>query len=1023
MIDLIEEDSDKMIVFLIASLILLFTIWITSTASLKADFKTRSFKQNYQITTAKLEIGEELTSPSNLNSRDYQFYEVSSVSNRVSWSTKLTLDQEKTDVRSIVIDYTGKTSASCPDIWLSLYNNHTSCWEVVSEISLSTANTHKQIVLSHDLSRFITDHRDMKIRLSGSNSSSFTLQTDFLSVTIYAKTIKNVITRLPESYDIEQGTLIRGKLESLKKKDNNAIAISSDSKHQTSVQIHFNLPIAANRIHTLTVTLNTKDTGSSGSTSLSLLNYQTKTFDLYKMEDGLLEVASFSFTLLDQLEIANYISEANKFTLRIANSSSSPFTKEIDFGEVLIEVSENESFTIAQISDIHELIGHEHFLAIIDEINRNNEVDFTIITGDVTDHGTPAQYDLYCQDIKEFKNPVYTLPGNHDNRWWNANGKNDYIRHLGPLYQSFNYKGIHFVLLDTSVNFELDEKINKVQQEWLINDLSLLPKEMPIIFFGHHPFFIHNNVTGRDELFRIAEGYNLIGYLSGHMHFYENFIENGIPIIIISYIKDNAKQEYVTIRFTSRTYYIYKHQASTSSKELWLTGTMVNTRKPTFTIEPLIIADNGNVTVTTRITDAPDAIIKVQARIDNYGPYTPLTNIDDNTWQATIDISAYQPSIPYGHHFIGVEVFDENNYLWANYRNYEYSGGSLTTKWIFTTNDLIQSTPTYDKGTVYVGSYDHHLYAIDDETGLSKWSFKTGDSIISKPVIYQKAKTDYVLFGSNDKHLYCLQSQTGKLVWKYQTKGSVMSDPIIEQDMVIFGSGDGHIYAIDVIQGKLIWSYQVEGLMRQQPLVQKGILYAFVRNTYIWYALNVNDGTLVWRGNANTNESYFVCGDVRPVIAGGKLWCIDAQNFQFGHLDIKTGALVWTASSIEVSSRGMATDGINIYYVANGGREIYALNTQTYREVWHLDLRCNGADSDLQPLMIDCGIIYDKGRIIHVAERGRITIIDANKGCILHCYDAVGYPERVFWSTPEVANNKIYISGIDGKVYSISYPD
>ena len=205
-----------------------------------------------------------MTSPSNLNSRDYQFYEVSSVSNRVSWSTKLTLDQEKTDVRSIVIDYTGKTSASCPDIWLSLYNNHTSCWEVVSEISLSTANTHKQIVLSHDLSRFITDYRDMKIRLSGSNSSSFTLQTDFLSVTIYAKTIKNVITRLPESYDIEQGTLIRGKLESLKKKDNHAIAISSDSKHQTSVQIHFNLPIAANRIHTLTVTLNTKDTGSSG---------------------------------------------------------------------------------------------------------------------------------------------------------------------------------------------------------------------------------------------------------------------------------------------------------------------------------------------------------------------------------------------------------------------------------------------------------------------------------------------------------------------------------------------------------------------------------------------------------------------------------------------------------------------------------------------------------------------------------------------------------------------------------------
>ncbi len=73
--------------------------------------------------------------------------------------------------------------------------------------------------------------------------------------------------------------------------------------------------------------------------------------------------------------------------------------------------------------------------------------------------------------------------------------------------------------------------------------------------------------------------------------------------------------------------------------------------------------------------------------------------------------------------------------------------------------------------------------------------------------------------------------------------------------------------------------------------------------------------------------------------------------------------------------------------------------------------------------MINCGIIYAQGRIIHVAERGRITIINASNGNILHYYDTVGYPERVFWSTPEVTNNKIYVAGIDGKVYSISYPD
>lgn len=1004
-------------------ILLLFIFWMTSTAFSKRESSTNSFKQNYQITKTNLEIGEELTSPTNLSNRDYQFYEVISMSNQVSWSTKLTLDQEASDIRTIVFHYSGKANISCPILRLSLYNNHTTHWEVIETIFLSTTNVSKQIVLSRDLSRFITHHRDLKIRLQGSNSSAFTLQTDYLGVTIYATTTKDVMSCRPKSYQIEQGILIRGNLEPLKEKDTNGIVITSSLKHHITVQILFDLPTATNRIHTLTVTLNTKATGILDPTYLSLLNYQTNTFDVYKIEASLLGSTSFSFTLFDQLEIANYISATHELTLRMNNSSISSFTREIDFAEVLLEVSENESFTIAQISDIHELIGHEHFLAIINEVNQNSDLDFSIVTGDITDHGTPKQYDLYCQDIQSFKNPVFTLPGNHDNRWWNANGKNDYIQHLGPLYQSFNYKGIHFVLLDTSVNFELDGKINKVQKEWLLNDLSLLPKEMPIIFFGHHPFRIHNNVTGRDELLKLAEGYNLIGYLSGHMHCYGDFIENGIPINNITFVKDNANQEYVTIHFTSRNYTIYKHQAATSSKELWLTGTMINTRKPSFSIDPLTIAHNGNVTVTVHITDAPDSITNVQTRIDNYGIYTPLINISYNTWQATIDISAYQPVIPYGHHFIGVEVFDENNYLWSSYCNYEYLGGSLTTRWVFSTNDLIQSTPTYFNGLVYVGSYDHHLYTIDDKTGLSNWSFQTGDSIISKPVIYQGVTINYVLFGSNDQYLYCLNAQTGELIWKYRTHGSVMSDPIIEQNMVIFGSGDGYIYAVDVIKGELVWNYQVEGLLRQQPLVHKGILYAFVRNTYLWYALNVIDGSLVWRGNANTNESYFVCGDVRPVIAGEKLWCIDGQNFKFGQLDIETGALVWTTTSAEVSSRGMATDGIHVYYVTNGGRELYAINAKTKQEVWSLDLRCNESDSDLQAFMIDCGILYDKGRIIHVAERGRITIIDASNGCILYCYDAVGYPERVFWSTPEVANNKIYVSGIDGNVYSISYPD
>lgn len=80
-------------------------------------------------------------------------------------------------------------------------------------------------------------------------------------------------------------------------------------------------------------------------------------------------------------------------------------------------------FEVAQLSDVHELIGSENFKAIISEINSNIKPAFSIITGDISDHGTPAQYELYLQDKQLFDGQVYTTPGNHDVRWWNANGR------------------------------------------------------------------------------------------------------------------------------------------------------------------------------------------------------------------------------------------------------------------------------------------------------------------------------------------------------------------------------------------------------------------------------------------------------------------------------------------------------------------------------------------------------------------------------------------------------------------------
>lgn len=119
-------------------------------------------------------------------------------------------------------------------------------------------------------------------------------------------------------------------------------------------------------------------------------------------------------------------------------------------------------------------------------------------------------------------------------RWWNSNGKKDFSDQVGPLFQSFDYNGVHFVLLDSAVALELDGKINQAQLEWLPQDLDNIPPEVPVIIFAHHPFKINNNVTARHELLEATKGNNVIAFMLGHVHYYGNVAEDGIPVNYIT---------------------------------------------------------------------------------------------------------------------------------------------------------------------------------------------------------------------------------------------------------------------------------------------------------------------------------------------------------------------------------------------------------------------------------------------------------------------------------------------------------
>jgi hypothetical protein len=131
--------------------------------------------------------------------------------------------------------------------------------------------------------------------------------------------------------------------------------------------------------------------------------------------------------------------------------------------------------------------------------------------------------------------------------------------------------------------------------------------------------------------------------------------------------------------------------------------------------------------------------------------------------------------------------------------------GSATgedSKWEFLTFDVgdghggpINSSPAIGPdGTIYVGSDDEYLYAIDPMDGSYKWFYDLGDYVESSPAIGADG-TVYV--GSDNNYLYAIYPD-GTQKWSFPTGGPIYSSPAIGPDGTVYvGSDDGYLYAIN----------------------------------------------------------------------------------------------------------------------------------------------------------------------------------------------------------------------------------
>jgi 3',5'-cyclic-AMP phosphodiesterase len=165
-------------------------------------------------------------------------------------------------------------------------------------------------------------------------------------------------------------------------------------------------------------------------------------------------------------------------------------------------------------------------------------------------------FNLYRQTESELVGKVYHVIGNHDVVGINQRspvepgdleyGKKLYEDNFGKRYYSFDYKGWHFVVLD-SIGIEyykiFHPHFDGQQLVWLKDDLAAIPPATPVIVVTHVPIVsILGSLTPEGgpgpivanayEVHRLLAGHNVKLVLQGHLHVCERSVYAGTEYLI-----------------------------------------------------------------------------------------------------------------------------------------------------------------------------------------------------------------------------------------------------------------------------------------------------------------------------------------------------------------------------------------------------------------------------------------------------------------------------------------------------------
>jgi outer membrane protein assembly factor BamB/exopolysaccharide biosynthesis protein/Icc-related predicted phosphoesterase len=568
-----------------------------------------------------------------------------------------------------------------------------------------------------------------------------------------------------------------------------------------------------------------------------------------------------------------------------------------------IYVKEFKPFKFAFFTDIHTgtATSEEDLMRCIEDVNSQDDIDFVIVNGDVTENGLNSELKTVKYRLDKLNKKYYAIAGNHETKWTES-GHTRFAQLFGDTKVAFQHKGIQFVGFSSGPVLRMgDAHVSPREIKWIENTLqSMESLNQPVIVFTHVPLIEPaDQIDNGHEIADIIRKYNTRVILNGHYHHNRALDADGIPAIICrSALRERQPVGgYSIFTVDADSLRVFERNPAEKTEKLWHSLSMT---KEYYSKLPEK-HDLGNDSINSLYPG-----VKVEWQTETGGIITNTAAVADNKVIAGNELG---------------EVYCINS-----------ENGEIV--WKYKARSAVYSTPAIEKNRVIFGSCDSSIYCLNIENGKKIWEFKTNHTVMGSPVI----ENEIIYIGGSDGYFRAININSGKLVWQFGgIKGYIESTPIIYDNKIIFGAWDTNLYAVNKKDGTLAWKWN-NGHSRLHfspaaciPVAGDGKIFIVAPDRYMT-AIDAKTGETVWRTNRHkVRETVGISEDKSRIYARcfvDTVFCISAAANNFEELWFtKTGYTYDINPSMPVEKDGA------VFFVTKNGM-FAALKAEDGKILW-----------------------------------------------------------------------------------------